>query len=83
MQASEHYEEVRVNPWSFWSDPVWRGLRVVSFVTASATIVILIVYLSGAKSWLTALVAAVVVNIGIMLAVVIRTAILRSHQSRN
>jgi hypothetical protein len=72
-----------VKPWSFWSDPVWRGLRVVSFVTASATIVILIIYLSGAKSWLTALVTAVIVNIGIMLAVVIRTAALRSHQTRN
>jgi hypothetical protein len=43
----------------------------------------LIVYLSGATSWLTALVTAVVVNIAIMLAVVIRTAALRSHKSRN
>jgi hypothetical protein len=70
-----------VKPWTFWSDPAWRGLRVVSFITASATIVILVVYLSGTRSWRAALITAVLVNIGVMLAVVIRTAILRSHTS--
>jgi hypothetical protein len=71
-----------MKPWTFWSDPTWRGLRVVSVITASATIVILIVYLSGTSSWRVALITAVLVNIGVMLAVVIRTAILRSHTSR-
>jgi hypothetical protein len=72
-----------VNPWSFWSDPVWRGLRVISFITATATIVILIVYISGSKSWLVPLAVAVVANIGVMIAVVIRTLILKSHRSRD
>jgi hypothetical protein len=72
-----------VKPWSFWSDPAWRGLRVLSFITASATIVILIVYLSGTTSWRVALITSVLTNIGVMLAVVIRTAILRSRRSPN
>jgi hypothetical protein len=79
----EHCEEVRVKPWSFWSDPAWRGLRVLSFITASATIVILIVYLSGTTSWDLALITSVLTNIGVMIAVVIRTAILRSHRAPN
>ena len=67
-----------MNAVSFWSDPVWRGLRVVSFVTAAATLVILAIYLSGASSWRVALIAAVAANVGVMVAVVIRTFILKA-----
>lgn len=63
---------------SFWSDPVWRGLRIVSFVTATATLVILAIYLLGATSWRVPLIAAVVANIGVVVAVVIRTIILNA-----
>lgn len=72
-----------MKPWSFWSDPIWRGLRSVSFVTATATVVILVIYLSGARSWRVALIASVVANIGVMLAVVIRTFVLKSHRSHD
>jgi hypothetical protein len=72
-----------VKSWSFWADPVWRGLRIVSFCTASVTVVILVIYLSGAKSWLGALAAFGIANIAVMLAVVNRTVILRSRLPRD
>jgi len=61
---------------SFWSDPIWKGLRIVSFVSASATLMVLAVYLSGDRKWLVPLYTAVVTNVAIMVALVIRTFVL-------
>jgi hypothetical protein len=69
---------VNVSVLSFWSDPVWRGLRVVSFVTVTVTLVILVVYFSGANSWQFPLEVAVVTNFAVFVALVIRTLILRA-----
>lgn len=63
---------------SFWSDPVWKGLRVISFVTATVTLVILVVYFSGANSWRFPLEVAIVINFGVFVALMIRTLILRA-----
>jgi hypothetical protein len=68
-----------VNRRAYWSDPIWRGLRVVTIVTATVTIALLIAYLMVGKSWLTALVAAVIANIGFNVALVIRTLVVRSR----
>jgi hypothetical protein len=67
-----------VNFRAYWSDPMWRGLRVVTIVTASATVAILIGYLVVGKSWLVPLVAMVIANVGLNLALVIRTLIVRA-----
>lgn len=64
---------------SFWSDPVWRGLRIISFITAAITLVILAVVLWGATSWRFALAIAVITNIAVAVAVVIRTFVLRAR----
>jgi hypothetical protein len=71
-----------VNFRAYWSDPLWRGLRVITIVTASATVAILIVYLVVGKSWLDALVAAVIANVGLNLALVIRSLIVRAKLRR-
>ncbi len=63
---------------SFWSDPIWKGLRIISLISASVTLIVVIVYLSGVHSWRVTLVAVVATNFGIFVALVIRTLILRS-----
>ena len=63
---------------SFWSDPIWKGLRIVSFVSASATLIVLAVYLSGDRKWLVLPYTAVLTNVAIMVALVIRTFVLRA-----
>jgi hypothetical protein len=64
---------------SYWSDPIWRGLRVITFVTATSTVVILVAYLAGETSWLDALAAVVVANVGLNIALVIRTMVVRAR----
>jgi hypothetical protein len=71
-----------VNFRAYWSDPLWRGLRVITIVTATATVAILIVYLVVGKSWLDALVTAVIANVGLNLALVIRSLIVRAKLRR-
>jgi hypothetical protein len=73
---------VGVNFRAYWSDPVWRGLRVITIVTATATIAILIVYLLVGKSWLNVLAVAVIVNVGLNLALVIRSLMVRAKLRR-
>lgn len=68
---------------SFWSDPVWKGLRLVSFVTVTATLVILVVYFSGESSWRVALEVAILTNLAVFVALVIRTIILRAKLDRS
>jgi hypothetical protein len=72
-----------VNFRAYWSDPWWRGLRVITIVTASATIVLLIGFLVEGKSWLVPLVAAVIANVGLNLAFVIRSLIVRTRLRRS
>lgn len=67
---------------AYWSDPLWRGLRVVTIVTATSTIVILVVYLIVGKPWLVPLAAAVIANVGLNLALVIRSLIVRARLRR-
>jgi hypothetical protein len=67
-----------MNVRSFWSDPVWKGLRIVSFVTVTATLVIIVVYFSGVNSWRLPLEVAVLTNLAVFVALVIRTLILRT-----
>ena len=68
---------------SFWSDPLWRGLRIVSFVTAAVTLILLAIVLLGATSWRVALATAVVTNIAVAVAVVIRTFAVLHAKSRH
>jgi len=63
---------------SFWSDPIWKGLRIVSFASASATLIVLVVYFSGDRSSLVLVYTAVLSNIAIMVALVIRTFVLHA-----
>jgi hypothetical protein len=63
---------------SFWSDPIWRGLRIVSFLSASATLIVLVVYLSGDRSSRVWLYTAVLTNIAIMVALTIRTFVMHA-----
>ena len=63
---------------SFWSDPIWKGLRIVSFISAAVTLILLAVYFSGVRSWRVALGTAIVTNIAIFAALVIRSFILRA-----
>jgi uncharacterized membrane-anchored protein len=67
---------------AYWSDPLWRALRVITIVTATATIVLLIGYLVGGRSWLGALIAAVIANVVVNLAFVIRSLVVRSRLRR-
>ena len=67
---------------SFWSDPIWKGLRIVSFVSASVTLILLAVFLSGDRSWLVLLYIALVTNVAIMVALVIRTIVLHAKLGR-
>ena len=67
---------------AYWSDPLWRGLRVITIVTATATVAILIVYLVVGRSWLDALAAAVIANVGLNVALVIRTLVVRAKRRR-
>jgi len=67
---------------SFWSDPIWKGLRIVSFISAATTLTFLGIYLSGTHSRLVPLEAAVATNIGIFAALIIRTFVLRSKLRR-
>lgn len=68
---------------SFWTDPVWKGLRIVSFATVAITLVILVVYFSGASSWRLALEIAILTNLGVFVALMIRTFILRANVGRS
>jgi hypothetical protein len=68
-----------VNFRGYWSDPIWRGLRVATIVTVTATIVVLVVYLVVGTSWLVPLAAMVIANVGLNLALVIRSLIVRSR----
>ena len=67
---------------SFWTDPVWKGLRIVSFTTVTITLIILVVYFSGATSWRFALEVAILTNLAVFVALVIRTLILRAKVGR-
>jgi hypothetical protein len=73
---------VHVRAWSLWSDPIWKGLRIVSFISAGATLTVLTVYLAGARSWLVLLETAVATNVAIMVALVIRTFVLHAKYRR-
>jgi hypothetical protein len=68
---------------SYWADPIWRFLRIITFVTVAITLIILVVYLSGQKSWLDALGVAVIVNIVMNVALLIRTLIYRAQLHRH
>jgi hypothetical protein len=70
-----------LNVRSFWFDPVWKGLRIVSFATVIITLVILVVYFSGASSWRFALEVAILTNLAVFVALMIRTLILRAKVS--
>ena len=70
--------EFRVSVLSFWSDPIWKGLRIVSFVSATVTVTLIIVFFSGHRSWRVPLETAVVVNIAIFAALVVRSFIVRA-----
>jgi len=48
---------------SFWSDPIWKGLRIVSFVSAALTLTFLTVYFSGVRSWRVPLDAAILTTL--------------------
>jgi amino acid transporter len=74
---------VGVNVRSFWSNPVWRGLRIISFTTVTITLVILVVYFSGASSWRFALEVAVLANLAVFVALMIRSLILRVKVGRS
>ncbi len=63
---------------SFWSDPIWKGLRIVSFVSAALTLTFLTVYFSGVRSWRVPLDAAILTNIAVFAALVTRSVILRA-----
>jgi hypothetical protein len=67
---------------SYWADPTWRVLRIATYVTAASTLVILGVYLSGQKSWLDALTVAVIVNVVLNVALLVRTLIYRAEKRR-
>jgi len=68
--------------WSFWSDPIWKGLRIVSFISACVTLIVVVVYLSGVHSWRITLYAVVATNFGVFAALVIRTLVMRSKSRR-
>jgi hypothetical protein len=53
-------------------------LRIVSFASASATLIVLVVYFSGDRSSLVLVYTAVLSNIAIMVALVIRTFVLHA-----
>jgi hypothetical protein len=72
-----------VNFRAYWSDPIWRGLRVVTIVTATAAIAVLLVYLVVGNSWLVPLAVAVIANVGLNVALVIRTLIVRAQRRRS
>jgi hypothetical protein len=54
-------------------------MRIVSFVSASATVILLAIFISGVRGSRIPLEAAVVTNLGIMVALVIRTFVLRAQ----
>ncbi|MGC2169422.1 MAG: hypothetical protein WA580_10000 [Acidimicrobiales bacterium] len=68
---------------SYWADPIWKVLRIVTFVTATSTLVILGIYLSGHKSWLVALTVAVIVNVVLNVALLVRTLMYRAKVRRD
>jgi hypothetical protein len=74
---------VGLNFRAFWSDPLWRALRVITIVTATATIAILIVYLVVGKSWLDALAGAVIANVALNIVLVVRSLIVRARLQRS
>jgi hypothetical protein len=61
-----------VKPRTYWSDPVWRTLRITSFVTGAAVLILLAAVLSGASSWHIPLEVAVVANIVVVVLVLLR-----------
>ncbi|HTT59413.1 MAG TPA: hypothetical protein VMF33_05145 [Acidimicrobiales bacterium] len=64
---------------SYWADPIWKVLRITTYVTAGSTVVILGIYLSGHTSWLDALAVAVIVNLVLNLALLVRTLLNRAR----
>jgi hypothetical protein len=68
---------------SYWADPIWKVLRIITFVTATTTLIILGIYLSGQKSWLDTLAVAVIVNVVLNVALLIRTLIYRGQLRRD
>jgi hypothetical protein len=65
----------------YWSDPLWRRLRIASFISAVTVLVLLAVYLLGVQSLLVPLAVFVIVNIVIQSAVGFRTfSIWREHR---
>jgi hypothetical protein len=72
-----------VNIRSYWSDPLWKGLRIISFVTVTVTLVILITYFSGVSSWRVPLEIAIIVNIAVFVVLVARSLVLSSKKSGN
>lgn len=67
---------------AYWSVPIWRGLRVSTIVTATATVAVLIVYLVAGRSWLVRLAGAVITNVGLNVALMIRSLIVRVRLHR-
>jgi hypothetical protein len=67
---------------SFWTDPVWKGLRIVSFVSATVTLVILVAYFSGVSSWRVPLEVAILTNLAVFVALLTRTFIVRARGGR-
>jgi hypothetical protein len=70
--------EFRVSVLSFWPDPIWKGLRIVSFVSATVTVTLLVVFFTGHRSWRVPLDTAIATNIAIFVALVTRSFILRA-----
>lgn len=68
---------------SFWSDPMWRALRIASFVTGAITLILLAIVLLGATSFRFPLAAAVVLNIVAAIVVVVRTYQLHAQQRQS
>lgn len=63
---------------SFWSDPIWKGLRIVSFVSATVTVILLVVFFSGHRSWRVPLDTAIAVNIAVFVTLITRSFIVRA-----
>jgi hypothetical protein len=68
---------------TYWSDPMWRVMRISTFVTSGVTLVILIIFLLASSSWRDELVGVVVINLAAFAALVSRTIILRSADGQS
>jgi hypothetical protein len=68
---------------TYWSDPMWRVMRISTFVTSGVTLVILMIFLLASSSWRDELVGVVVINLAAFAALVSRTIILRSADGQS